>query len=282
MNINLNLYKYFYEVAKYESFTKAAEINMISQPSLSYSVKVLEEQLGVKLFRRIGNKVVLTDKGREIYYELDEIFKRFSKITNGSSNAISGKITLGVRSAYANSVLPFYINELNKIYPDLQIGFYVASSKFLIRMLKEADVDLIIDEISYDGNMKSIKKNNLSKLILFANKKVDLEKNDIYNSSIYAVEKNKVVQNFKLMNKNVKIKPVESTSILIEKVKNDNIIGLSPYLLIKKELDSGEFVEIKSDFKYPDIEIYATYISNNENDNIKAFIDFFETHYPYD
>ena len=42
LNINLNLYKYFYEVAKYNSYTKAAESLMISQPSLSYSIKVLE------------------------------------------------------------------------------------------------------------------------------------------------------------------------------------------------------------------------------------------------
>ena len=49
-NINLNLYKYFYEVAKYESFSKAANSLMISQPSLSYSIKVLEEQLNKQLF----------------------------------------------------------------------------------------------------------------------------------------------------------------------------------------------------------------------------------------
>ena len=59
MNINLNLYKYFYEVAKHDSFTKAAEELMISQPSLSYSVKVLEEQLDYKLFNRNKGKILL-------------------------------------------------------------------------------------------------------------------------------------------------------------------------------------------------------------------------------
>lgn len=39
MNVNLNLYKYFYTVAKYQSFTKASEELLVSQPSLSYSVK---------------------------------------------------------------------------------------------------------------------------------------------------------------------------------------------------------------------------------------------------
>ena len=51
LNINLNLYKYFYEVAKYNSYTKAAESLLISQPSLSYSIKVLETQLEKKSIR---------------------------------------------------------------------------------------------------------------------------------------------------------------------------------------------------------------------------------------
>ena len=65
-NINLNLYKYFFQVAKYESYTKAAQELMISQPSLSYSIKVLEEQLGIKLFKKEKNHVLLTNEGRNI------------------------------------------------------------------------------------------------------------------------------------------------------------------------------------------------------------------------
>ena len=65
MNINLNLYKYFYEVAKYNSYTKAANALMISQPSLSYSVKVLENQLNTKLFTKNNNKIQLTESGKK-------------------------------------------------------------------------------------------------------------------------------------------------------------------------------------------------------------------------
>lgn len=67
MNINLNLYKYFFEVAKRLSYTKAAESLMVSQPSLSYSIKVLEEQLNQKLFRKENNKIILTDYGNMLY-----------------------------------------------------------------------------------------------------------------------------------------------------------------------------------------------------------------------
>ena len=48
-NIDLNAYRIFYVVAKYESFTKAAEELYVSQPAISYSIKKLEEELNTKL-----------------------------------------------------------------------------------------------------------------------------------------------------------------------------------------------------------------------------------------
>ena len=49
-DINLNLYKVFYDVVKYGSFSKAAEFTYTTQSSISKSIKKLEEQLGIKLF----------------------------------------------------------------------------------------------------------------------------------------------------------------------------------------------------------------------------------------
>ena len=52
MNINLDLYKIFYYVAKNENITRAANELMISQPAISRSIKTLEEQIGLNLFIR--------------------------------------------------------------------------------------------------------------------------------------------------------------------------------------------------------------------------------------
>ncbi len=144
-NINLNLYRYFLEVAKYESFSKAANSLMISQPSLSYSIKVLEEQLNKQLFIRNNHKISLTNDGLEIFNKLKNIFAELDSITN--NNLLSGKVILGVRSAYASYILPFYINELNKIYPDLKIEFFIAKSNNLLKMLNNQEIDIMIDEV---------------------------------------------------------------------------------------------------------------------------------------
>lgn len=54
-NINLNLYKTFYDVAKYGSFSKASEYTFTSQPAISKTIKKLEKELGVQLLYRNTN-----------------------------------------------------------------------------------------------------------------------------------------------------------------------------------------------------------------------------------
>ena len=55
--------RYFQTIAKYEHITKAAEELHISQPSLSQAMHLLEEELGVPLFRKQGRRIGLTEFG---------------------------------------------------------------------------------------------------------------------------------------------------------------------------------------------------------------------------
>ena len=72
-DVNLNLYRSFYYVAKYSGFTKASKQANISQSSLSSNVKNLEEQLNKKLFKREKSDVSLTNYGKDLFLRLEEI-----------------------------------------------------------------------------------------------------------------------------------------------------------------------------------------------------------------
>ena len=65
-NFDLNLYKVFYMVAKNNSFSKAAEELLVTQPSVSYSIKQLEERLEIKLFQRNHKGIKITSEGKEV------------------------------------------------------------------------------------------------------------------------------------------------------------------------------------------------------------------------
>src|SRR5262249_17899609 len=66
-NMNLDQIRNFYEVAVHKSFTLAAEKLYRTQPAISTQVRILEEELGEKLFDRIGKKICLTQAGEILF-----------------------------------------------------------------------------------------------------------------------------------------------------------------------------------------------------------------------
>ena len=64
---------YFRKLAELQHFSKAAAELYISQPSLSYSIKNLEKELGAPLFQKNGRNVVLTKYGKEFYNYVAEV-----------------------------------------------------------------------------------------------------------------------------------------------------------------------------------------------------------------
>ncbi len=283
MNINLNLYKYFYNVAYYGSYTKAAESLMISQPSLSYSVKVLENQLNKQLFVRKTKGITLTKYGEMLYNKLDKVFKELESI-NDDNNDVKGNIILGVRSAFAYKVLPFYISELNKIYPDLNVDFVVATHDRLVELSVNDEVDLVIDEYPYDNKHISLKLEYNYENVFFTTKKKALEINMITKeilskSTLCLVKNNNISKEFVKMYSDLNYVYTQSTPILLNKIKSNNYIGLSPLVLVSDEIKSGDLVKIESDISLPKLNIYLAYKKNNKDKNVKAITEFFKTHF---
>ena len=66
MNITYDYYRIFYFVAKYQSFTKAANILLSNEPNISRSIRNLEHEFGVSLFIRSNRGVTLTPEGQKL------------------------------------------------------------------------------------------------------------------------------------------------------------------------------------------------------------------------
>ena len=71
-DLNLNLYKVFYNVAVSCSFKEAAEKLCVSQPAISKQIKNLEENLGVKLFYRFNKGIELTNEGKILFKQIEK------------------------------------------------------------------------------------------------------------------------------------------------------------------------------------------------------------------
>ncbi len=280
-NTNLNLYKYFFKVAKYESYTKAAEELMVSQPSLSYSIKVLEEQIGVKLFRKEKNRVYLTDEGKEIYDKLSVIFDLLEDV-NPNTSDVTGKITFGLRPAFAEETMPVYLHELNMIYPNLQIDYITGESEQLKKLLLNHEIDILIDEDKLDGEICSVlafedpcvfitHKHNKE---LFEGKVIS--EKYCTDNPLYVVPLNKFTQKVMNLYPEFNYSEYRSTPLMLLKLESTSDIGLAPRIILKRELQTNEFFEVESDIPIPKARMYISYIRRLSNKKINAIIDFFK------
>ena len=147
MDVNYELYKVFYHVAKSLSFSDAAQELFISQSAVSQSVKVLERRLGQTLFTRSTKKVSLTKEGEILFKHIEPAI---NLIVKGEGQLLSAKESGGVqlRIAANDTICRYYLvpylNEFHKKYPDVHIKIINASSQHCASYLDGNRVDLII------------------------------------------------------------------------------------------------------------------------------------------
>lgn len=116
--MNLNQLTYFAVTARHQHFTRAAEELFISQPSLSYAISSLEEELGIRLFEKKGRNVVLTKYGRlflgHVERALAEIDQGRSEIAK-LSNTSGGQIDAAYMSPATISRMPLAIRQFTML-----------------------------------------------------------------------------------------------------------------------------------------------------------------------
>ena len=144
---SLYLYKLFYLVCQNGSFSKTAKYLGLTQPSVSYNIKKLEESLGVILFER-GNKMTMTLEAKEL---LPYVEAALNNLTNGErriSDLIDlkeGKITIGIPSHVGVFLLTDILKKFNQSYPDINIEVICKPTKDLFKLLNVNRLDILID-----------------------------------------------------------------------------------------------------------------------------------------
>ncbi len=144
---------YILAIWKEGSFSKAAEALFISQPSLSASVKRIEDKISMPLFNRSTSPISLTEAGEEyIRYALkiEECEKDFERYIYDTANLLIGSVRIGGSSLFSSFLLPYMISEFNKLYPEIKFEVFEDSTKNLIEKLALGNLDLIIDNAVID------------------------------------------------------------------------------------------------------------------------------------
>ncbi|AEI15807.1 transcriptional regulator, LysR family [Flexistipes sinusarabici DSM 4947] len=137
----------FVFVAKYKSFSRAAEKLLLSQPTVSTHINTLEENLGVKLFDRLSKEVVLTEAGQLFYpYAVDmmDLRERSHESIKEFLNEISGNLRIGTSTIIAEYILPEVIKNFKESYAKTYFNFTVNNSQTIIQRIADGILDLAI------------------------------------------------------------------------------------------------------------------------------------------
>ena len=149
MDVNFDQLEIFLCIARERSFSRAAEILRISQPSVSIQIKNLEQSLNVKLFERSGGRVSVTREGAVVL----ERAKRIAEIVAGLQRDIEeargvpyGRFSVGCSRVPSATLVPLAVARFKEEYPDTEMTIKTGRSHEVERWLLESEVDLGVIE----------------------------------------------------------------------------------------------------------------------------------------
>ncbi len=151
--MDLTYLRTFREVAKRQSFTRAAEELGYAQSSVTMQIQKIEKEYGVPLIERHGRQLRLTPPGEELLTLFVEILDLYDRSKETIAQQIGGTLTIGTIDSLAAFYLPPYLQQLRTKFPKLNIHLQTMQEASLVSKIKDGEVDigLMLDRNTADS-----------------------------------------------------------------------------------------------------------------------------------
>jgi LysR family hydrogen peroxide-inducible transcriptional activator len=139
--------RYVCAIADTGNFSRAAERCQVAQPSLSQQVLKLEEELGTKLFDRLGRSIRLTEAGRAFIPRARAILEQTEAARSSAADQntdFRGSVAVGVIPTVAPYLIPSYAARFAKKYPDAKLRIVEETTSVLVEGLRDLSLDVAI------------------------------------------------------------------------------------------------------------------------------------------
>jgi LysR family transcriptional regulator of gallate degradation len=158
--MQLRQLEYFLAVAKAQSLTLAAAELGVAQPTLTKSIRALEDELGVKLFLRQPRGVELTSYGdallrhaQTLNVQMRDAIREVRSLQHG----MSGAVAIGAGPAWLRRLLPLAVARVVKRNPAIRVRVDGGYDDLLLRALRRGEIDLVVAEVPSPENMKDLR-----------------------------------------------------------------------------------------------------------------------------
>ena len=244
----------FVHVAKLGSFSRAAETMGYSQSAITVQIRLLEEELGTKLFDRMGKKVSLTPQGKRFLEHANRILYEMNRtiMAMNEDRELENPLHIGTIESLCTAKFPRILSQFHTLYPKVNIQITLDSPEKLIRMMEHNELDLIYILDTPRWNKEWIKVMEAAEPIVFVvsvNSEFALRKEmvlqDILGESFFLTEKNAnyrqaLDQHLALENRTLDpALEISDTEFIIKMVERNDGLSFLPYFAVEKYIRSG-------------------------------------------
>lgn len=257
--VEIKLLNTFLAVAENNGFSRAAEKTGFVQSSVSSQIRLLEEELGVRLFERLGRKIHLTAEGERLLPYAKKIadLEREAKEALSNSDEPGGTLRIGASETLCISYLPAVLKEYRERYPGVELILRLGKATELCSWAAENEIDIafVIDRLVVSETL-SVEVLFDEPVLLLAspeneiNEKIPVSPRDLENTDMILTDSGsyRMVLEEILAEENVKpASVIESGSI--EAIKKLAVSGLGithlPRAVVLEELESGQLIDLE-------------------------------------
>jgi LysR family transcriptional regulator, transcriptional activator of nhaA len=155
--LNYHHLLYFWTVAREGTIAKASQALLLAQPTISEQIRSLEASLGVKLFRKEGRNLSLTDAGRVAFQYADEIFaagREMNDVLRGRTVGRAARFTVGIADVVPKLIAYRLILPALKLSEPVRLVCREGKPDKLLSQLAIHEVDLVISDSPLDPSIR--------------------------------------------------------------------------------------------------------------------------------
>ena len=285
----------FAAVVKYNSFTKAADVLFLTQPTISSQIRQLEEELGVTLIRRTTKSIAVTEAGLELYHFAESILAQKDRMIQRCSHKSSNRIFIASSSIPSDCILPPALAIYRQKHPEITYDIHKGNSETVMEAISDGryDIGLIGMPCQNKGlQIVPLMKDHL--VLIMPNKEpyisymahpdnldwlIDTPFIMREKGSGSGKEASNLLSRLHLTENDLTVSVrSDSPDVIKALVQADLGVSLISDLVVKKEIKDGSLLSLNFDVEAEGRQFYLIYQKNQMlPDYIREFVDFLST-----
>lgn len=146
--MNIREMNYIKQISNTQHFSQAAEKLFISQPALSKAVKKIESDLGIKLFKKVGTKNVLTEQGQYLVKNIEPVLAAYQAFEESIEVLKANKtiVNFGVIPYYCTPFTTMFLYDFKNKFPEIKVNVVEVTQDILMAKLLAGEIDIAMTE----------------------------------------------------------------------------------------------------------------------------------------